>query len=211
FGIALRSAFKTIRPIFRERSKINAEVTGRLAESLGGVRVVKGYHAEAREESVFSQGVHRLLENVLRTLTATSVMSLSGSLLMGVVGAVIMYTGAKQIAAGSLTIGGFFTYTLFLGFLIAPIMSVVQIGTQLTEAFAGLERTHELLAEPPEDRDPKRTQTLAEIDGYVDFEHVSFSYDGNGVVLDDVSFHAKPGTVTALVGSSGSGKSTTIG
>jgi subfamily B ATP-binding cassette protein MsbA len=211
FGIALRSAFKTIRPIFRERSKINAEVTGRLAESLGGVRVVKGYHAEAREESVFSQGVHRLLENVLRTLTATSVMSLSGSLLMGVVGAVIMYTGAKQIAAGSLTIGGFFTYTLFLGFLIAPIMSVVQIGTQLTEAFAGLERTHELLAEPPEDRNPKRTQTLAEIDGYVDFEHVSFSYDGNGVVLDDVSFHAKPGTVTALVGSSGSGKSTTIG
>src|SRR5581483_10148605 len=211
FGIALRSAFKTIRPIFRERSKINAEVTGRLAESLGGVRVVKGYHAEAREESVFSQGVHRLLENVLRTLTATSVMSLSGSLLMGVVGAVIMYTGAKQIAAGSLTIGGFFTYTLFLGFLIAPILSVVQIGTPLTEAFAGLERTHELLAEPPEDRDPKRTQTLAEIDGFVDLEHGSFSYDGNGVVLDDVSFHAKLGTVTALVGSSGSGKSTTIG
>ncbi len=211
FGIALRRAFKTIRPIFRERSKINAEVTGRLAESLGGVRVVKGYHAEAREENVFSQGVHRLLDNVLRTLTATSVMSLSGSLLMGVVGAVIMYTGAKQIAAGSLTIGGFFTYTLFLGFLIAPIMSVVQIGTQLTEAFAGLERTHELLSEPPEDKDPNRIKTLAEINGYVDFEHVSFSYDGNHVVLDDVSFHARPGTVTALVGSSGSGKSTTIG
>jgi ABC-type multidrug transport system fused ATPase/permease subunit len=211
FAIALRRAFRTIRPIFRERGKINAEVTGRLAESLGGVRVVKGYHAEEREEKVFSRGVHRLLDNVLRTLTATSVMSLSASLLMGVVGAVIMYTGARQIAAGSLTIGGFFTYTLFLGFLIAPIMSIVQIGTQLTEAFAGLERSHEILSERREDQDPNRTQTLAEIEGYVDFENVSFSYDANRMVLSDVSFHAEPGTVTALVGSSGSGKSTTIG
>ena len=211
FALALRRAFGTVRPIFRERGKINAEVTGRLAESLGGVRVVKGYHAETREEAVFAQGVHRLLENVLRTLTATSVMSLSASLLMGVVGAVIMYTGARQIAAGSLTIGGFFTYTLFLGFLIAPVLSIVQVGTQLTEAFAGLERTHELLNEKREDQDPRRTQMLQEIDGYVEFEHVSFSYDGSRVVLDDVSFHAKPGTVTALVGSSGSGKSTTIG
>ena len=211
FAIALQRAFKTIRPIFRERGKINAEVTGRLAESLGGVRVVKGYHAEEREDSVFSRGVHRLLDNVLRTLTATSVMSLSASLLMGVVGAVIMYTGARQIAAGSLTIGGFFTYTLFLGFLIAPIMSIVQIGTQLTEAFAGLERSHEILSEPREDQDPKRTQMLGEIRGYVDFENVSFSYDGDRLVLNEVSFHAEPGTVTALVGSSGSGKSTTIG
>jgi ABC-type multidrug transport system fused ATPase/permease subunit len=211
FAIALQRAFKTIRPIFRERGKITAEVTGRLAESLGGVRVVKGYHAEEREENVFSRGVHRLLENVLRTLTAISVMSLSASLLMGIVGAVIMYTGARQIAAGSLTIGGFFTYTLFLGFLIAPIMSIVQIGTQLTEALAGLERSHEILSEHREDQDPKRTQTLGEIQGYVDFENVSFSYDGNRLVLSDVSFHAEPGTVTALVGSSGSGKSTTIG
>ncbi len=211
FAIALRRAFKTIRPIFRERGKINAEVTGRLAESLGGIRVVKGYHAEDREENVFSRGVHRLLANVVRSLTATSVMSLSASLLMGVVGAVIMYTGAHQIAAGTLTIGGFFTYTLFLGFLIAPIMSVVQIGTQLTEAFAGLERTHEILSEAREDQDPSRTQTLGEIEGYVDYEDVSFSYDGSRSVLNDVSFHAEPGTATALVGSSGSGKSTTIG
>jgi ABC-type multidrug transport system fused ATPase/permease subunit len=211
FAIALQRAFRTIRPIFRERGKINAEVTGRLAESLGGVRVVKGYHAEEREENVFARGVHRLLENVLRTLTATSVMSLSASLLMGIVGAVIMYTGARQIAAGSLTIGGFFTYTLFLGFLIAPIMSIVQIGTQLTEAFAGLERSHEILSERREDQDPNRTQTLGEIRGHVDFENVSFSYDGNRLVLSEVSFHAEPGTVTALVGSSGSGKSTTIG
>ncbi len=211
FAIALKKAFATIRPIFRERGKINAEVTGRLAESLGGVRVVKGYHAEDREDSVFSSGVHRLLENVLRTLTATSVMSLSASLLMGVVGAVIMYTGAHQIADGTLTIGGFFTYTLFLGFLIAPIMQIVQVGTQLTEALAGLERTQEILSEAREDLDPRRTQSLGEIRGDLDFADVSFSYDGTRMVLNDVSFHASPGTVTALVGSSGSGKSTTIG
>jgi subfamily B ATP-binding cassette protein MsbA len=211
FALALYKAFGTIRPIFRERGKINAEVTGRLSESLGGVRVVKGYHAEQREEHVFAQGVQRLLDNVLRTLTATSVMSLSASLLLGAVGAVIMYVGAHQIAAGMLTIGGFFTYTLFLGFLVAPIMQIVQIGTQLTEALAGLERTHEILNERREDHDPKRTVALSEIGGNIDFDHVSFSYDGSRIVLNDVSFHAAPGTVTALVGSSGSGKSTTIG
>jgi ABC-type multidrug transport system fused ATPase/permease subunit len=211
FALALRKAFGTIRPIFRERGKINAEVTGRLAESLGGVRVVKGYHAEEREEHVFSKGVLRLLENVIRSLTATSVMSLSASLLLGVVGAVVMYVGARQIAAGTLTIGGFFTYTLFMGFLIAPIMQIVQIGTQLTEALAGLERTQEILSEQPEDRDPRRRVTLAPIRGDVDFDNVTFSYDGNRSVLHDVSFQAAPGTVTALVGSSGSGKSTMIG
>jgi ABC-type multidrug transport system fused ATPase/permease subunit len=211
FAIALRKAFGTIRPIFRERGKINAEVTGRLAESLGGVRVIKGYHAEEREDSVFARGVQRLLDNVLRSLTATSVMTLSASVLLGVVGAVIMYVGAHQVAAGSLTIGGFFTYTLFLGFLIAPIMQIVQVGTQLTEALAGLERTQEILDESREDRDPRRTQTLGSIRGDIDFEKVGFSYDGKKLVLRDVSFHAAPGTVTALVGSSGSGKSTTIG
>ena len=211
FGIALNKAFSTIRPIFRERGKINAEVTGRLAESLGGVRVIKGYHAEEREEKVFAAGVRRLLENVMRTLTATSVMSLSASLLMGVVGAAIMYIGSHEIMAGKLTIGGFFTFTLFLGFLVAPIMQIVSIGTQLTEALAGLERTHEVLSERPEDKDPRRTVALHDIEGRIDFEDVSFSYDGNRAVLHDVSFHAEPGTVTALVGSSGSGKSTTIG
>ena len=211
FGLALKKAFQTIRPIFRERGKINAEVTGRLSESLGGVRVVKGYHAEDREEKVFSSGVMRLLENVMRTLTATSVMGLSASVLLGVVGAVIMFVGARQILAGSLTIGGFFTYTLFMGFLIAPIMQIVAIGTQITEALAGLERTHEILKEQAEDSDPRRTVTLPSIEGNIDFEGVSFSYDGARTVLNDVSFHASPGTVTALVGSSGSGKSTTIG
>ena len=211
FALSLKRAFATIRPIFRERNKIQGEVTGRLAESLGGVRVVKGYHAERREEHVFSGGIERLLANVLRSLTATSVMSLSASLLMGVVGAVIMYTGARQIAAGSLTLGGFFTYTLFLGFLIAPVMSVVQIGTQLTEAIAGLERTQEILSESREDQDPKRTRILGPIQGRVLFAGVRFSYDGKREVLKDISFRAEPGSVTALVGSSGSGKSTTIG
>jgi ABC-type multidrug transport system fused ATPase/permease subunit len=211
FAFALNKAFSTIRPIFRERGKLNAEVTGRLTESLGGVRVIKGYHAEEREEAVFAGGVQRLLANVMRTLTATSLMSLSASVLMGVVGAVVMYVGAHQILAGTLTIGSFFTYTLFLGFLIAPIVQIVAIGTQLTEALAGLERTQEILQEHPEDQDPRRTVTLRDIRGTVEFKDVSFSYDGVRTVLHDVSFLSEPGTVTALVGSSGSGKSTTIG
>jgi ABC-type multidrug transport system fused ATPase/permease subunit len=148
---------------------------------------------------------------VISSLTATSLMSLSASLLTGVVGAMIMYIGVHQISAGTLTIGGFFTYTLMLGFLVIPIVQIVQIGTQLTEALAGLERTHEILSERPEDKDPRRTVALPEIKGNLDFEHVNFSYDGKRTVLHDVSFHSAPGTVTALVGSSGSGKSTTIG
>ena len=211
FAIALNKAFSTIRPIFRERGKITAEVTGRLTESLGGVRVIKGYHAEEREESVFAAGVRRLLDNVMRTLTATSVMSLSASVLLGGVGAVTMYVGTHQIAAGTLTVGGFFSYTLLLGFLVAPIMQIVSIGTQLTEALAGLERTQEIMSERPEDRDPKRSAVLRDIVGTIEFENVSFSYDGKHEVLRDISFRADPGTVTALVGSSGSGKSTTIG
>ncbi len=211
FAVAVNFAFGTIRPIFRQRGKINAEVTGRLTESLGGVRVIKGYHAESREASVFGEGVQRLLDNVLKTLTATSVLGLSSSVLMGVVGTLIMYFGARQIFAGTLTVGGFFTYTLFLGFLIAPIIQIVAIGTQLTEALAGLERTREILSERPEDEDPRRTRTLADITGDVRFENVEFAYDAGRPVLHGISFDAKPGTVTALVGSSGSGKSTIIG
>jgi len=211
FAVALNKAFATIRPIFRERGKINAEVTGRLTESLGGVRVIKGYHAEEREEKIFAAGVRRLLENVMRTLTATSVMSLSASVLLGCVGAVTMYVGTHQIASGTLTVGGFFSYTLLLGFLVAPIMQIVSIGTQLTEALAGLERTQEIMRERPEDQDPRRSMALRDIVGKIGFDHVSFSYDGTHEVLRDISFRAEPGTVTALVGSSGSGKSTTIG
>src|SRR5579864_7171016 len=157
FGVGINQAFKTIRPIFRARPKINAEVTGRLTESLGGVRVVKGYHAEAREEGVFSAGVQRLLDNVLKTLTATSLMSLSGAGLMGLVSALIMFLGAKQIAAGHMTPGTLVSYMAFLAMLVAPVFQIVAIGTQLTEAITGLERTREILNEKAEDEDHGRT------------------------------------------------------
>jgi subfamily B ATP-binding cassette protein MsbA len=209
--LTLNKAFAVIRPIFRERGKINAEVTGRLTESLGGVRVIKGYHAEEREEKIFASGVKRLLDNVMRTLTATSLMSLSASVLLGVVGAATMYVGGRQMIGHTLTPGGYISYNLYLVFLVAPIMQVVSIGTQITEALAGLERTQEIMRERPEDQDPKRTRALADILGTVEFDNVSFSYDGAHEVLHDISFVSQPGTVTALVGSSGSGKSTTIG
>jgi len=211
FALTLNKAFATIRPIFRERGKINAEVTGRLTESLGGVRVIKGYHAEEREEKVFAGGVMRLLDNVMRTLTATSLMSLSASLLLGIVGAATMYVGGREMTAHKLTAGSYFSFNFLLVFLVAPIMQIVQIGTQLTEALAGLERTQEILNERPEDQDPNRTKALVDIVGRIEFDDVSFSYDGTHEVLRNVSFLAEPGTVTALVGSSGSGKSTTIG
>jgi len=211
FAIVLNKAFSTIRPIFRERGKINAEVTGRLTESLGGVRVIKGYHAEQREESVFATGVRRLLDNVMRTLTATSLMSLSASLLLGIVGGATMYIGGRQMLAHTLSPGSYFSYNFLLVFLVAPIMQIVSIGTQLTEALAGLERTQEVMRERPEDRDPRRVMELAEMVGQVEFDNVSFSYDGSHEVLHNISFRSEPGTVTALVGSSGSGKSTTIG
>ena len=208
---ALQKAFRVIRPIFRERTKITAEVNGRLTESLAGVRVVKGYHAEQREHLVFSKGVQRLLDNVLRTLTTMSMMSFSTTALLGVAGALVMWIGAHQILSGSLTLGGYFTYTMFLAFMVAPLIQVVGIGTQLTEAIAGLERTREVLNERPEDEDPRRVVTLADMEGKVAFENVNFSYEPGKPVLQDVSFQALPGTVTALVGSSGSGKSTIIG
>lgn len=211
FSLVLRKAFAVIRPIFRERGKITAEVTGRLTESLGGVRVIKGYHAEAREEEVFAGGVQRILNNILKSLTATSVMSLSATVLMGVVGAAIMYIGARQILAHAMTLGEFMTFTALLAFMVAPMFQIVGIGTQLTEALAGLERTREVLSERPEDQDPRRTVSLPPITGEVVFDHVSFAYDAGKTVLRDVSLLAEPGTVTALVGPSGSGKSTTIG
>jgi ABC-type multidrug transport system fused ATPase/permease subunit len=211
FALVLRKAFGIIRPIFRERAKINAEVTGRLTESLGGVRVVKGYHAEAQEEAVFAAGVQRLLANVLKSLTATSVMSLSATVLMGVVGALIMYVGARQILANAMTLGQFMTFTAMLAFMIAPMFQIVGIGTQLTEALAGLERTREVLRERPEDQDPRRTISLPTITGQVIFDNVNFAYDAGKTILKEFSFRSEPGTVTALVGPSGSGKSTTIG
>jgi subfamily B ATP-binding cassette protein MsbA len=210
FASVVQRAFKTIRPIFRERAKINAEVTGRLTESLGGVRVVKGYHAEASEAKVFAGGVERLLNNVISSLTAQSLMTLSSTVILGVVGAVVMYMGAHLNAANKLTTGGYFSYVMFLAFMTAPIVQLVAIGTQLTEAMAGLDRTREVFAEQQEDADPARSLDMGTIHGDVRFVAVGFSYVPDKPVLHGISFEATPGTVTALVGSSGSGKSTII-
>src|SRR5271163_2537893 len=211
FGFGISKAFSTIRPIFRARPKITAEVTGRLTESLGGVRVVKGYHAEEREEGIFAAGVQRLLDNVLKTLTATSLLSLSGATLLGVVSALMLELGGHKILNGSMTLGDWFAFNLFLGLLIAPVFQIVAIGTQITEAITGLERTREILNETKEDDDPRRTVVMQRIDGQVVLEDVSFAYDERKEVLHDVSFESQPGTVTALVGPSGAGKSTIIG
>ena len=199
FAAGLSRAFKTIRPIYRARPKINAEVTGRLTESLGGVRVVKGYHAEEREEKVFESGVKRLLDNVLQTLTATSLMSASATVLMGIVSASIMYLGARTILAGKMTPGDFIQYLAFVAMLIAPVAQIVGIGPLMTEALAGLERTREVLDEKPEDQDPNRTIEVHRIDGHVEFDNVTFAYDAGKEVLHGVSFDSKPGTVTAFV------------
>jgi ABC-type multidrug transport system fused ATPase/permease subunit len=211
FAVALSKAFKVIRPIYRARPRINAEVTGRLTESLSGVRVVKGYHAEEREEKVFAAGVQRLLDNVLQTLTATSLMSLSATSLVGIIGATIMFLGARHIRAGTMTPGDFFSFSAFLAMLVAPVGQVVMLGPQITEALAGLERTREVLDEKPEDEAPNRTIRLDRVQGHIAFEHVDFSYDTGKQVLFDVGFESQPGTVTALVGPSGAGKSTIIG
>jgi ABC-type multidrug transport system fused ATPase/permease subunit len=210
FGLILQKAFRTIRPIFRERAKINAEVTGRLTESLGGVRVVKGYHAEESEANVFAAGVKRLLDNVISSLTAQSLMTLSSTLVLGVVGGLIMYLGAHETAAGRLNTGGYVEYTMLLAFMIAPIVQLVNIGTQLTEALAGLDRTTEILSEREEDSEPQRTEAAGTIRGDVAFDKLEFEYEKGKPVLHGISFDSKPGSVTALVGSSGSGKSTII-
>src|SRR2546422_9272401 len=211
FGFGISKAFTTIRPIFRARPKITGEVTGRLTESLGGVRVVKGYHAEEREEKIFASGVQRLLDTVLKTLTATSLMSLSGAMLLGIVSTLMLELGGHKILSGSMTLGQWFAYNAFLAFLIAPVFQIVAIGTQITEAIAGLERRREILKENPEDEAPGRTVSLERVEGLVEMEHLSFAYETRKEVLHDVSFKSEPGTVTALVGPSGAGKSTIIG
>ena len=211
FSAGLFAAFGVLRPVFRERSKIHAEVSGRLTETFAGIRVVKGYHGETREQSVFADGVERLLGNVLKTITAMSGLGVASTLLLGGVGVVVMWVGTRQILAGTLTVGGLFTYTVLLGFLVAPVFQVVGIGSQLTEALAGLERTKEVLSETREDVDPRRVVDLPPARGEVVFEEVRFAYSGGKEVLHGISFRAEPGTVTALVGPSGSGKSTIIG
>jgi len=210
FVVILQYGFKTIRPIFRERGKINAEVTGRLTESLGGVRVVKGYHAEEREHSVFAEGVQRLLDNVMKSLTMTSTLGAASTTMAGLVSALVMYFGGHAVLRGTWTVGDYFQYNMFLVFMTAPVIQIVNIGTQLTEAFAGLDRTNEIMAEVEENQTPGRSIQMPPIQGTVRFEDVQFSYEADKPVLHGVSFESQPGTVTALVGSSGSGKSTII-
>ncbi len=210
FAFVLQYGFKVIRPIFRERGKINAEVTGRLTESLGGVRVVKGYHAEEREHRIFSAGVDRLLDNVMKSLTMTSVLGSASTTVLGVVAAIVMLLGGRLVLHGSWSVGSYFQYNMFLAMMVAPIFQIVAVGTQLTEAFAGLDRTSEIMAEVEENKDPLRTVAMPPIEGRVRFEDVEFAYQVDKPVLHGIGFSADPGTVTALVGSSGSGKSTII-
>lgn len=211
FAVIVWRAFATLGPIYRARGVLYGEVSGRLTESLGGVRVVKGYRAEEREHGVFAGGVQRLLANIVRTLDWVSVLSLVSTVLVGLATGAVMYFGAREILAGRLTLGGFVTYTVLAGFVVGPMVQVVAVGSQLAEAVVGLERSRELLREPPEEPDPRRTVDMGRVRGDVVFEDVGFAYASGGPVLHEVSLHAPPGTVTALVGPSGAGKSTLVG
>jgi len=211
FALFVQKALASVRPIFRERGAIHAEVSGRLSESLSGVRIVKGFRAEEREAKTFAAGALRLFDNVRRTLTATSLMSMAATLMMGVVTITVMIVGGKMIVGGDMTLGDFVAFSLYLALLVAPVFQLVHIGSQLTEAFAGLDRMHEVLAETPEDTDPRRQLVLERVVGYVRFEDVSFEYEPGKPVLHSISFVSTPGKSTALVGPSGSGKSTLIG
>ena len=211
FALIALKAFGYIRPIFRARGKINAEVTGRLTETLNGIRVIKGFNAEKQELKVFEKGVDDLFQNVKKSLTATALITSSSTFLLGLASAGIMGMGGYFIMNDSMTYGEFVSFTLFLGFMIAPIVQMSNIGSQLTEAFAGLDRTQELMALNEENDPATRKIVLNRIEGNISFKNISFSYDDKTSVLHDVSFEAPTGSVTSLVGSSGSGKSTIAG
>jgi len=211
FGVVALKAFKYIRPIFRTRGVINAEVTGRLTESLAGVRVIKAFNAEEQENKTFEEGVERLFNNVKRSLTATAAMTSSSTFLLGLASTGIMGIGGYKIMTGELTVGDFLSFTLLLGFMIAPIVQMSNIGSQLTEAMAGLDRTEELMNMEAEEDAGNRTAELPNMIGNIVFNDVSFAYEKGKEVIHNISFEAASGTVTALVGSSGSGKSTIAG
>ncbi|HQW83740.1 MAG TPA: ABC transporter ATP-binding protein [Ferruginibacter sp.] len=208
FAIVALKAFKYIRPIFKMRGVINADVTGRLTESINGVRVIKGFNAEAQENKIFEKGVELLFLNIKKSLTSTAIITSSATLLLGLASTGIMGIGGYMIIKGQLTFGDFLAFTLYLGFMIAPIVQMSNIGSQLTEAFAGLDRTKEIMNMDPEDDKTKRIIPLREIKGDIKFENVSFAYEEGKEVVSEISFNAPSGTVTALVGSSGSGKTT---
>jgi len=211
FAAISLKAFAYIRPIFRERGKIIAEVTGRLVETLNGVRVIKGFHAEPQEVKTFELGVERLFLNVKKSLTSTSLITSSATFLLGLASAGIMGIGGYMMIENELTVGDFLAFTLYLGFMIAPIVQMSNIGSQLTEAFAGLDRTEEIMNMQPEEDPAIRTKNLDRINGEVIFDNVSFSYEDENEVIHDLSFKAHAGSVTALVGTSGSGKTTVAG
>jgi subfamily B ATP-binding cassette protein MsbA len=210
FGLISMKAFAYIRPIFRKRGAINAEVTGRLTETLGGIRVIKGFHAEPQEFKVFAVGTDRIFQNVRDSLTATSLVTSLATLLMGLGSVIIMGLGGTMIIRGQMTVGEFVSFTLYLAFLVAPIVQMSNIGTQLTEAFAGLDRMEEILEMETEGEEAGRSVNLDVLSGEIVFDDVSFAYTDQEV-LSGVSFQAAAGSVTALVGSSGSGKSTVAG
>lgn len=211
FGALMAWFFKRLRPIFRERGEIYSQVTGRLSEALGGIRIVKTYTAEKREDLVFTQGVHRLFRNVAKSMTAVSGFEAIATVIFGLVGVVMMLVGGKLILSGAMTLGDFVMYIFFTGLVVAPVVQIASIGTQITEAFAGLDRIRELLAVPTEDADADSRAPLREVKGAVEFRDVWFEYEPDKPVLKGVSFRAEEGSTTALVGSSGSGKSTLIG
>lgn len=208
FAVIALKAFGFIRPIFRDRGKINAEVTGRLTETMNGIRVIKGFNAEVQENEIFEKGTDRLFQNVKKSLTATALMTSSSTFLLGLASAGIMGIGGYYMIYGSMTAGDFVSFTMFLGFMIAPIVQMSNIGSQLTEAMAGLDRTEELMKMTEEDDPLTRTEFIKDFEGNVSFEDVSFSYEEDKEVLHHINFTAPAGSVTALVGSSGSGKST---
>jgi len=210
FGGGMAYAFKRLRPIFRERGEIQAQVTGRLAQALGGVRVVKAYVAEDREQAAFASGVYRLFDNVRKTITGISATTAGATVIVGVVGVVMILVGGQSILSGDMTLGDFIMYLFFTAMTVAPVVSIASIGTQISEAFAGLDRIRELKQMATEDQEDARRDALPALDGDVRFEEVGFEYNPGVPVLKGVSFHAPAGTTTALVGSSGSGKSTLI-
>jgi len=210
FGGALAYAFKRLRPLFRERGKIQADVTGRLNEALGGIRVVKTYTAERREDLVFTKGVHRLFKNVAQSMTGVSATTAFSSVVIGAMGVIIITIGGDAIVAGTMTVGDLIAYIFFTGLMAAPIVQIASIGTQITEAFAGLDRIRELLDTPREDAADASNAGVSELRGEVTFDDVSFEYQPGVPVLKAISFTAPAGSTTALVGSSGSGKSTLL-